>query len=186
MQMSIAWLPSRSYTRLKEATVGFAVTTLPLAAIEAGQLLIARYTVLVVGGMNPDVDTWAVTQYRGDLTCSYAVVACVVAAYWLLTAGLSRGHFLAVRSANVTLALGCFAFGCAMGIVSSVPEPTIHLKGACPYLDLPDVNLNFGFDVPTACEAFAHRALQILLLGLPALLLGTSAFLRISKSRYRQ
>lgn len=187
--MSILSSPLPPCQRLKAAAWGFAVTALPLAAIGMGQFLIARHTVLVVGGMNPDVDIWAVAQFRSNLAYAYTIVACVVAIYWLVAAALSRGLFVAIKSANVTLALSCFAFGCAMAIASTVPAPANFLKVTCPYLGFSDTYPRtypkFGFDVLTACEAFAYTALQILLLGLPALLLALSAILRVSVSRYR-
>jgi hypothetical protein len=186
--MSTVTPPLPPYQRLKAAAWGFAVTALPLAAIGMGQFLIARHTVLVVGGMNPDVDTWAVIEVQQSLAPAYTTIACVVAIYWLVTAALSRGHFLTIKSANATLALSCFAFGCAIAIMSTVPAPARVFESACPYLDLPDTYYDsshgFGFDVPTACEAFAHNALRKILLGLPGILLAISAILRISLSRY--
>ena len=188
MHMSTLSSSSPSYRRLTEAALGFAVTALPLAAIGSAQFLLARRTVEVAGGMDPDIDTWAVAQFRSALTSTYAVVTCLVMAYWLLTATLGRGRILAIRSANVTLVLSGSVFGCVMVIASAVRAPTALLKAACPLLRLSDTYPKFGFDVPTACGAFAYSAfsaLQILLLGLSALLLTTSVILRISLSRYR-
>lgn len=181
--MTIPFPVSAPCQRLKEGAFGFAITVVPLAAIGVAQFLFARHTVLVVGGMNPDIDTWVVSQFRRSLLHFYAVVACFVATYWGLAAGLGRGQFLGVRSANVSLALSGLSFACAMAIASAVPAPTRLLKVACPYLDLSDTYPKFGFDNPSACEAFANAAMPLLLLGLPALLLVTSAILRISVSR---
>lgn len=185
MQMSIRSLRSPFYQRLTEAALGFAVTALPLAVIGTGQFLLARHTVLVVGGLNPDVDTWAVPQFRSSLTYIYALVACLLTTYWLIAAAMSRGQFLAIRSANVTLALSCLAFGCGMAVASAIPAPATFFDVACPYLGFSDTYPKFGFDAPTACEAFTYTALQTLLLGLPVLLLAMSAILRVYVSRYR-
>jgi len=135
--------------------------------------------------MNPEIDTWAIPQFRGMLISLYAAVIGIVAIYWLLTAALGRGRILVIRSANVTMVLAISFFGCAMAVASAVPAPAMLLKVTCPVLGLSDAFQKFGFDNPTSCDAFANAALPSLLLGLPALLLAISAILRISASRQR-
>lgn len=133
--------------------------------------------------MDPEIDTWAVSSFRSTLAQAYSVVGSIIFAYWLLTATLSKGRFLKVKSANVALALSGLTFALSMAVASAVPVPGRLFKGVCPILGLPDTLPGFGFDRQTACEAFASGAVPIVLLGLPLILLAVSAVLRIVVSR---
>lgn len=183
--MKAPWRVSPASTRLRDAGLGLALTVKPLAAIACAQFVLARHTVRVVGGMDPNIDTWAIAQFRSALITFYASVFCIVLTYWLLTAALGRSQILAIKSANVTMVFSGLLFGCAMAVASTVPAPAMLLKVACPILNLSDVYPKFGFDNRTACEAFANAILPLLLLGVPTLLLAASAIFRISGSRHR-
>lgn len=176
--------------RFKRAALGIGITLGPLAALAFAQFLLAPETVAQVGGMDPKVDAWAVSAVRSSLVQGYSVITIIIMAYWLLTGTLGRGQFLKIRSANVALALSGLTFAFAMAIASTVPMPGRLFKVACPVLGLPDTmpaipRGTFGFDGQTSCEAFANGAVPIVLLGLPLILLATSAILRIVVSRRR-
>jgi hypothetical protein len=77
-----------------------------------------------------------------------------------------------------------------MVIASTVSRPERLFKGACPVLGLSDelppqgIDGMYYFDGQSPCEAFASGdAPTVLLLGLPIILLITSAILRIVVSR---
>ncbi len=171
--------------RLKGAAFGLGITLVPIAALACVQFLLAAYTVAAVGMMDPTLDPWAVPAFRRSVLNFYSVVALVIAAYWLLMATLCRGQFLRIRSANVTLVLSGFTFALAMVIASTVRMPARLFKGTCPVLGLSDERPTFGFDGQSPCEAFATGAVPIVLLGLPLILLTTSAILRFVVSRRR-
>lgn len=179
---------SEQVDRLKRAALGMGITLAPVAALACAQFLLAPRTVAVVGGMDPQVDVWAVSAVRCSLVQGYTVIATTISAYWLLTGTFSRGQFLKVRSANGVLALSGLALGFAMAIASTVPMPARLFKVVCPVLGLPDTipalpTGTFGFDGQSSCEAFAQGAVPTVLLGLPMILLTTSAILRIVLSR---
>lgn len=176
--------------RVKAAAIGLGLTLTPLAVMAIAQFVFARQIVMNVSGFNPDIDVWVVSTLRSNLVTSYAVIALIVIAYWLLTAMLGRGQFLETKSANMTLALSGAAFTFTILVASFVREPAAILEGACPSLGISPVLGNsdvyqFGFDTPSPCEAFAVATTNLLLLGLPALLFITSLFQRISLSRRR-
>ena len=171
--------------RFKGAAFGLAITLLPIATLACAQFLLAPYTVAVVGRMDPNIDTWAVSSFRGMLAKEYPVVALILAVHWLLVAALGSAQFLRIKSANIALALSGLTFALAMVIASTVPIPARLwlFKAVCPVLGLSDELPEFGFDGQSPCEAFANGALPIVLLGLPLTLLTTSAILRIIVSR---
>jgi hypothetical protein len=156
--MDVPPVASPAYDRLKRAAYGFGVTVALLAAIACVQLLVARQTVIEVGGMDPDVNTWAVSYFQSTLIAFYAVVGSFVIAYWLLMATLERGQFLGIRSANVTLALSGVTFTLAMFIASVVRAPAQFLEDVFPFLGLSNTNAPFGCDTQSSCEAFATTA----------------------------
>ena len=179
--------------RFKGAAFGMAITLVPIAALACAQFLLAPYTVAVVGRMDPNIDAWAVSSIRNMLARDYPVVALIIAAYWLLVATLGKGQILRIKSANIALALSGLTFALAMVIGSTVPIPARLwlFKAVCPVLglsdELPTVEPpEFGFDGQSPCEAFAEGAVPIVLLGLPLILLTTSAILRIIVSRRRE
>ena len=174
--------------RFKGAALGLGITLVPIAALACVQFLLAPYTVAAVGMMDPKIDTWAVSQVRGSLAAGYSVIVLIIAAYWLLTATVGGRQFLQIKSANVALALSGLTFATAMVIASTIPMRLF--KGACPVLGLTDEHpIPEGaiavFDGQSSCEAFLSEALWIVLLGLPLILLTTSAILRIVVSRHR-
>jgi hypothetical protein len=174
-------------TPVKSAAVGFGITLAWVAALASIQFLLVPYTVAVVGRMDPEIDDWAISAFRSQLAEAYAIVASILAAYWLLSAILGKGRFLEVKNANLTLALSGLVFALAMAVASLVPVPRAF-KGACPILglsdSLPSLSADrFGFDGQSPCETFLNRALPSLLLGLPLILLIASAVLRIVGSR---
>ena len=173
--------------RLKSAAIGFGVTLVTIFALAGAQLLLASHTVAVVGRMDPETDVWAVSQLREELGKFYAMVTAMLAIYWLWVTVAGRGHLLRIRSANVTLALSLLIFALAMAVATFVQVPEAF-KGACPVLGVSDTfpplpKGVFGFDKQTPCEAFLRRAVPLLLLGLPTVLLVASAVLRIFGSR---
>ena len=176
---------SEQPNRFKSAVLGLGITLAPVAALACAQFLFAPHTVASVGGMDPKIDTWAVSSFRSALAEAYSVVGAIIFTYWLLTAMLGKGQFLHIRSANVALALSGLTFALAMAMASAVPVPGRLFKGFCSVLGLPDTLPGFGFDRQTPCEAFATGAVPIVLLGLPLILLATSAILRIVVSRCR-
>lgn len=181
---------SEQVNRFKRAVLGMGLTLVPVAALAYAQFLLAPHTVAVAGGMDPQVDAWAVSAVRSSLAQGYTVIATIIFAYWLLTGTFGKGQFLKIKSANVVLALSGLALGFAMAIASTVPMPARLFKVACPVLGLPDTMAalpsgTFGFDGQTSCEAFAQGAVPIVLLGLPLILFVTSAILRIVLSRRR-
>lgn len=118
----------------------------------------------------------------------YAWVIAIVFAYWILTATLGSVQFLKIKSANVALALSGLTFAVAMATASVVPTPGTLFKVVCPVLGFPDTMPplpagTYSFDGQTSCEAFANGAAPTVLLGVPAILLVTSAILRIVLSR---
>ena len=181
---------SEQANRFKRAVLGMGITLAPVAALACTQFLLAPHTVAAVGGMDPKVDAWAVSAVRSSLVQGYSVIATIIMVYWLLTGTLGWGQSLKIRSANVALALSGLTFAFAMAIASTVPSPGRLFKVACPVLGLPDTmpalpSGIFSFDGQTSCEAFANGAVPIVLLGLPLILLVTSAILRIFVSRRR-
>lgn len=176
---------SKRANRFKSAALGLGVTLAPVAALACVQFLLASQTVLSVRGVDPMIETWAVSSFRSALAKAYSVVTALIIAYWLFVAMLSRGQFLKVRSANIAFALSGITFGIAMVIASAIPTPEKLFKGACPVLSLPDVHTTFGFDGQSSCEAFSNVAVPIALLGMPLILLATSAILRVVVSRRR-
>lgn len=177
--------------RFKGAAFGLGITLVPIAALACVQFLLAPYTVAAMGMMDPAIDARAVSSLQRGLVDAYAVIALIIAAYWLLVAALGRGQFLRIKSANVALALSVLTFALAMVIASTVPRTERLFKGACPVFghsdELPTLGPDgtFGFDGQSSCEAFARGVAPIVLLGLPLILLITSASLRIVMSRRR-
>lgn len=181
---------SKRADRFKWAGLGLGITLAPVAALALAQFLWAPHIVASVGGMDPKIDTWAVSSFRSALAEGYTVVAAIIFAYWLITATLCRGQFLKVRSANVALVLSGLIFALAMTIASTMPTPGRLFKASCPVFGFPDTMAalpsgKFGFDGQTPCEAFASGAAPIVLLGLPLILFVTSAILRVIVSRRR-
>ena len=180
--------------RSKDAALGLGITLLPIAALACMQFLLAPYTVATLGLMDPEIEDRAVSSLRGGIPRVYAVIALIVAAYWLLVATLGRGRFLRIRSANIALALSVLTFAFIAVMVSTNMRLENFFKGLCPLLGLPaerpdlsfDGQTDFPFDDrPTPCAAFADGAEPIVLLGLLLLLFVTSATLRIVVSRRR-
>lgn len=171
--------------RLKKSTYGLGITLLPLALIGGAQFLFARQIVTATLGIDPDVDAWAVSAFQRHLIAFYGVVASIVMGYWLLTALLCRRQLLGIRGANVTLMLSGAAFAFAILVASTVREPARYIEIACPFLRLSNEATQFGFDKQSACRAFANTATPLMLLGLPTILLATSAVQRILASRHR-
>ena len=175
--------------RGKCAAAGLAITLVPVAALACAQFFSAPHTVIALG-MNPKIDTWAVASLRSALIEGYSVVALIVSSYWLLTAVFGRGQLLKIKSANIALVLSGLTFALAMTIASIVPTLGTFFKHACPLLGLPDTMPplpagEYRFDGQTSCEVFATGAAPIVLLGVPLVLLASSAILRIAVSRRR-
>lgn len=179
--------PPEISLRLKSAAIGFGVTLATIAILAGAQFLLAPHTVAVVGRMDPEIDAWAVSQLRWQLTEFYTTVIAMMTIYWLLGTLAGRGQLLRVRSANVTLALSGAIFALAMAVATFIQVPEAF-KGACPVLGISDTFSPlpegvFGFDRQTPCEISLRRAVPSLLFGLPIILLIASAFLRIFGSR---
>ena len=178
--------------RFKGAAFGLGVTLVPLAALACVQFMLARYTVTAVFNADPAIAERFIASFQRELVNFYAVVTLIVAAYWLLVAALGRGQVLRIKSANIVLALSILTFALLMVIASTVSRPERLFKGACPVLGLSDEQPTQGldgyyvFDGQSPCEAFARGdAPTVLLVGLPIILLITSAILRIVVSRRR-
>ncbi|MBC7945297.1 MAG: hypothetical protein H7X91_08565 [Burkholderiales bacterium] len=114
----------------------------------------------------------------------YAIVATLVVAYWLIAALLSRGEFLTIRTANVTLAIGILVFVFAMIVGSIVRAPARLLEGACPSFGI-SRTYPLGFDTQSPCEVFANQGSAMLAYGLPLILLIVSLLQRVVASRRR-
>lgn len=178
--------------RFRSAGVGFGITMAPIAVIACLQFLFAPYTVALVY-TDPDYVAWAVPSLRGILVNVHAVVALIIAAYWLFVAILGGGQFLRIKSANIVLALSCLTFALAMAVMSMVPIPAQHglFKTLCPILGHSDEVLGvdgvttFCFDCLSPCDVFAGDAATIVFLGAPVILLIASAILRLIVSRRR-
>ena len=125
---------------------------------------------------------WAVPSLRGILVNIHAVVALIIAAYWLFVATLGGRQFLWIRSANIVLALSGLLFALLMAEWSGVGPSHELVKGFCPGLDPSSGWGHFGWHMPR-CTA-RDIAANVLLLG-PIFLLGASAILRIVVSRRR-
>ncbi len=182
--------PSEQTARFKCAFLGMWITLAPVATLACAQLLLAPHTVAAVFKLDPKIDAWAVSALRSSLVEAYSIIATILIVCWLLTATLSRGQFLKIKSANVALVLAGVTFAFEMAIVSMVQTPARLLKAACPFFGLPDTMPAlppgmFRFDGQTPCEAFAIGAVPKLLPGLPLTLLTTSVILRIVVSRRR-
>lgn len=178
--------PAQQGNRLKAVALGSGVTVASVSALACIQLLLAPITVRKAG-FDPATDGWVVFQYQAVVVSFYAWVVAIVFAYWLLTGTLCRGQFLKIKSANVTLALSGLTFAFAMATASIEPVEGLF-KVVCPVLGLPDTMPplppgSFNFDGQTPCDAFANGAAPTVLLGLPFVLLVTSAILRIVLSR---
>ena len=178
---------SESESRFKSAAIGFGVTFAAVATVAGAQFLLARHTVAIVGRMDPETNTWAVSQLRGHLAEFHVIVVAIVATYWLLVALAGRGQLLQVRSANFALALSGLIFASAM-VVSSFVQVPEAFRVACPVFGVSDTfpplpEGVFGFDRQTPCERFLRRAVPSILLGLPVILLISSAVLRVFGSR---
>ena len=178
--------------RFRDAAFGLGITLVPIAALACVQLLLVPYTAVSVFMADPEIEARVMSSFRGELLRGYAVIALIIAAHWLLTAALGRGQILRIRSANIVLALSVLSFAFTALIVSTVARPAGLFKGACPLLGLSDEappfsegQTDFAFDGQTPCEAFGTGAAPIVLLGLPLILLATSAILRIAVSRRR-
>jgi hypothetical protein len=181
--------PTQRGNRLKAVALGCGITVAPVFALACVQLLLAPSTVRKAG-FDPTTDGWVVSQYQAVLVSFYAWIVAIVFAYWFLTGALGRGQFLKIRSANVALALSGLTFVFSMAIASIEPVPGRLFKVVCPVLGLPDTMPplpagSFSFDGQTPCEVFANGAAPTVLLGLPFVLLATSAILRIVLSRRR-
>ena len=175
--------PPEKDLRLKSAAIGFGVTLATIAVLGGAQFLLAPHTVAVVGRMDPEIDTWAVSQLRWQLAEFHAMVIAMMTIYWLLGTVAGRGQLLRIRSANVTLALSGLVFALAMAVATFVQVPEAF-RGACPVLGVSETfpplpEGVFGFDRQTPCETFLRRSVPSLLLGLPIVLLIASAVLRI-------
>ena len=171
--------------RFNGAALGLGITLLPIAALACAHLLLVPYTLATVHMFDPSIDPRMVPAIRSGLMRDYAIIALIVAAYWLLVATLGRGQFLRIRSANITLALSVFTFACAAIIGFTVREPASLFKGVCPILGLSDEVPGFGFDIRSPCQDFVGQAAPFVLLGVPLVLIVTSAILRIVVSRRR-
>lgn len=179
---------SRRDHRFNQALIGLSITLVPLALLALAQYQFVPYMVSFVGGLDPKIDAWAVSDVRSALVSGYSIIVVVVAAYWLLVAALCKGQFLRIRSANTGMMLSGATFTFAMAVASTVPMPGRLLKASCPIVGLPDTmpDLPAGvvrFDGYTPCEAFTNSAVPIILLGLPLILLIMSAIVRIVMSR---
>lgn len=165
------------------AARGLAVTVVPLAALEAANLFFSHQIGERIGGVDPEIDTWAVPALRSALIEGYLVVAAIVIGYWLLCAAFGKGQILDVKSANMTLGLSGLIFALAMLIASILPTPWMLFQWVCPILGLSEEYPKFGFDVQSNCENFTRMAAPSVLLGVPMVLLIASAILRITVSR---
>lgn len=188
--MKTAHAASEKELRFKSAVIGFGLTTTAVAALAGAQFLLAPHTVTVVGRMDPEVDAWAVSQLRGHLAAFHAIVIAILAIYWSLSAISGKGQVLRIRSANFALAFSGLIFALAM-VVSSFVQVPESFRVACPVLGIADTfpplgDGVFGFDRQTPCETFLQRAVPSMLLGLPTILLISSAVLRIVGSRKRR
>ena len=170
-------------SRFKCGVTGFGITLAPIVVLAGAQFLLAPQIVASVGGLDPKIHTWAVPFFRSELAVFYAFVASIICGYWVLTSTLGRGNFLRIRSANFALVVAGLTFAFATVVATAVPMPARLFKGACPVLGLSDTQPTFGFDGQSDCEAFANGAVPIVLLGLPLVLLVTSAILRVVVSR---
>ena len=173
--------------RIRRAVVPCLLTIAPLVLLAITQIAIAPHTVEVVGRMDPQVDVWAVKQWRDGILQGHAIIAALLVGYWLCCAALGRSGFVQVRIANVVLASAgmIFAAGMAIALLVHVPH---GLKAVCPVIGLRDtyeqLDENFVcFDCMTQCELFLYRAVPTLFLLLPMALLFLSAILRIVRSR---
>ena len=162
----------------------------PIAVIACLQFLFAPCTVALID-TDPEYVAWAVPSLRRILVNIHAVVALIIAAYWLFVATLGGGQFLRIRGANIVLALSGLLVALFMVDWSGAGNPGhALLKGLCPLLGLSDEQLvfegTFGF-VPKLppCAEFTGNVRGILFLVLPIILLIASAILRIVVSRRR-
>ena len=178
--------------RFKGAALGLAITLVPIAAVACLHFLLVPYTVATVYRADPEIEARVVSSLRAGVPRFYAIVALVIAAYWLFTAALGRGRFLRIGSANIVLALAVLTFAFTMVVAATVPRPEDLFKWACLLLGLSDEEppnfegqINFSFDGKTPCEAFVAGAAPIVLLGVPIILLIASAILRIVMSQRR-
>lgn len=174
-------------TRLKSAIIGFGATIAVISALAGAQFVLVPHTVAVVGRLDPDIDAWAVSLLRRQVVEFHAIVAAVMASYWLLCAVAGSGQLLRSRGANLTLALSGLIFALAMAIASFVPVMEA-LRGVCPILGISDTfppppEGKARFDGQTPCETFLQGAVPSFMLGLPTILLVSSAILRIVGSR---
>ena len=84
--------------RFKSAAFELGITLVPIAALACMQLLLAPYTVAALGLIDPEIEAWAIPSLQGGIVREYAVIAIIIAAYWLVTGALVRGQFLRIRS----------------------------------------------------------------------------------------
>lgn len=144
--MSTLHCASKQAMRFKSAAFGLGITLAPIAVLAFAQVLLAPHTVVAVGRMDPEIDTWAVSAFRSDLLEGYSVVASILAAYWLLTTTPGRGRFLEIKKRQYSLgALGphicycdgnrvvCSGAGSLQGSLSG-PQPPRHIDFAALFL----------------------------------------------------
>ena len=185
--MSTVRCAPQETSRFKGAAIGFGVTLVWIAALAGAQFLLAPHTVAVVGGMDPEIDAWVVTQLRAQLAETYAIIALILSAYWVLSAVFGGSQFLGIKSANVVLVLSGLVFASAIAVTSFVRVPEAF-KGACSIFGVSDTfpppTAGYArFDGLTPCETFLYPVVPSILLGLPVILLVVSAILRIVGSR---
>lgn len=172
------------YDRLSNALLGLCLTIAPLAAMACAQAMFAREILIVMGWVEARDGVRAIPMFRSMIMVFYVVTVIPIVAYWLLTGLLSRGEFLRVRTANITLALAISIFVFAMVVGSAVRAPARLLEGACPFLGISST-YPLGFDTQSPCEVFTTQGSALLAYGLPLVLLIISALQRILSSRCR-
>ena len=179
------------HQRFKDAAFGLGITLVPIAVLACVHFLLVPYTVATVYDLDPTTAARVASSLRHGIVRACAVIALIIAAYWLLAAALGRGQVLQIRSANIVLALSILTFALVVVIASTVSMPWRLFKAACPVLgisdDMPPQGIDgiYYFDGQSSCEEFARGAEPIVLLGLPLILFATSFILRIIMSRRR-
>lgn len=173
---------------LKQAVIGTGITLAAVTAIAAIQILYVPHTLATMGNLDPSRHDWAVSAIQRDFAKNYSLIFFIIIVYWSLMAVFGKGQFLKIRISNTVLVISCIAFAIAIASASTVPGAERLFKGACPILFLADSSPElpsgiFGFDRKTECEAFANKAVPIVLLGTPLLLLLISGVQRIVISR---
>jgi hypothetical protein len=185
--MAMARCSLRKDLRLQSAAVGFGITLVPIAALASAQFLLIPHTVTIVYQMDTELDAWAVSQLRRNVTAFYATAIGMMAIYWLLCAVAGSSQLLRIRSANVALVISGLIFGLAVAVATFARVPEAF-RWTCPVFGVSDTfpplpEGVISFDRQTPCEVFLGNAVPSVLLGLPVVLLFASAVLRIVGSR---